>query len=92
MAMMFKIALQRLADGEHGQVMPITLKSNDPDGAPRTITAYELQWLERQSIDLEDFIVCKYRVRDPDDVKQVETAIKRKADLQALARTYANQK
>jgi hypothetical protein len=88
MAMMFKVALERLANGEHGQVMPVTLKGHGPDGTPRETVAFELQWLERQGIDPEDTILCRYRVRDPEDVQRIKDAFARRTAIQDLAKLH----
>jgi hypothetical protein len=87
MAQMFNIALQRLATGEYGQAMPVTFKAKQSGNeAPREVQGYELQWMERTGVDPEDAILCRYRVRDPADIKRMEAAFAKKQSIQALAR------
>lgn len=87
MAMMFNVALQRFANGEHSQVMPVTFKKQGSDNeAPRNIEGFELQWMERLGIDPEDSILCRYRIRDPEDVKRMKEAFGKKQAIQTLAK------
>lgn len=86
MAMMFNVAMQRMANGEHGQVMPVVFTKEKVGDAPLKIRGYEFQWTERVGIDPEDMILCRYRVRDPDDIKRMNDAFARKQDIQSLAK------
>lgn len=86
MAMMFNIALQRFANGEHAQVMPVTFKRQGANGEVRTIESFELQWAERLGVDPEDIILCRYRVRDFEDIKRMKDAFERKKSIESLAK------
>jgi hypothetical protein len=86
MAMMFNTAMQRMVSGEHGQVMPVSFTKVNPGGEPIVTQGYELQWMERMGIDPEDSILCRYRVRDPDDIKRMNDAFERRQAIQSLAK------
>ena len=86
MAMMFNIALQRMANGEHSQIMPVVFTKQRDGDAPLEIKGYELQWMERIGIDPDDAILCRYRVRDPEDIKRMAEAFARKQAIQSLAK------
>lgn len=87
MAMMFSTALQRMANGEHGQVMPVVFTKERAGDEPLKVHGYELQWMERLGIDPEDSILCRYRVRDPEDIKRMNEAFARKKTIQSLAKS-----
>lgn len=86
MAIMFNTAMQRMANGEHGQVMPVVFTKEKVGEQPLKIHGYELQWMERMGIDPEDAILCRYRVRDPEDIKRMDDAFARKQSIQSLAK------
>lgn len=86
MATMFQIALQRLANGHNGQVMPVKKAQQGIDGTSiQVLQGYELQWLERFGVDPDDTILCLYRVKDPTDVKRISDAFERRQTIQSLA-------
>lgn len=79
MAMMFNLALQRMANGEQAHVLPTQFKKQvEGSDAARQFNGYELQWTERLGVDPEDFILCKYRVRDPDDVATIKQNLEKR--------------
>ena len=82
---MFKIALQRMGSSPHGQAMPVVMNAKGVQGDQQGIQGYELQWTEAMGVDPSDMILCRYRVRDPDDVKRINDALARRQSVASLA-------
>lgn len=90
MAQMFSVALNRLANGQHGQIMPVTrsVAGLEHENSPaREVVGYELQWMEGSGVDPTDSILCRYRVKDLVDVERITVAQARKQSLEAMAKS-----
>jgi hypothetical protein len=86
----FQWAMQRLANFERGQVLPIVHKTatEGTDGKTkiRKIEGYVLQWIERIGPDISDCIICSYKVTAPEDLKLLKQALERKAKTEQRAK------
>lgn len=88
----FQWAMERLANFERGQVLPITNKTavEATDGTTRImkVQGYTLQWIERIGPNPMDCIICSYKVVDPDDIKTLKDALDRRSKAEIAAKAH----
>jgi hypothetical protein len=93
MAQMFNDALQRMALGQHGQIVPVASTKKPKEGEEelaREIIGYEMQWMEGNGVDPTDTILCRYRVKDERDVARITAAQVRKQTIEQMAKDRKN--